>query len=360
MDREIVSFIESIQPDFSYQGTTGMLKTIIESNENMIAIDNYISTINEEAYNESLSDKFQSVKTAVGNKINDAKNVDLKAKAHKAYEFIKESIKRAIAKIKALFMTQYKKVKILYVKALEKITPLLTKLGASQNREIPYEFENLDSGELLKYINSFNSRNIIDADALQINIDTNSAAQKKYDTENMDSADSMIRSALAGTDGQLSIKDIENLKTTLKDKCFTKFTKINIGKNALKVYFDESVSGPLNTLYKNILNNEAEVMRLINKLESGGKYSEVSIKYANKFSSTLQSANIKFFDAVLGVAVTGMNNYVRAIVAAIKANAGSKVSSAKDAVAGAAGSVADKASELKNKVTGNNAEPVVK
>ena len=210
MDREIVSFIESIQPDFSYQGTTGMLKTIIESNENMLAIDNYISTINEEAYNESLSDKIQSVKTAVGNKINDAKNVDLKAKAHKAYEFIKESIKRAIAKIKALFMTQYKKVKILYVKALEKITPLLTKLGASQNREIPYEFECLDSGELLKYIKNYKSQNITN----KIDIEADIENAKNDSTDALESVDSYIRNCLAGTEGQLTIDEISNLKAT--------------------------------------------------------------------------------------------------------------------------------------------------
>ena len=115
---QIKSFIESIEPDLSYNGYDGLINFTIESTENLYAINNFIESAEEDKENFLV----RSAKT-VGGWIK------------KAFEAIYKFIKKIISKIKGLFMNLFHKLKIMYAKALEKIGKFLKeKINDKDNR----------------------------------------------------------------------------------------------------------------------------------------------------------------------------------------------------------------------------------
>ena len=70
MDNNIVSFIESIEPDLSYEGSMGAIALIVECNENMDAIEDriYDTMACESAYLEAEEKGFMDKAKEYGGK----------------------------------------------------------------------------------------------------------------------------------------------------------------------------------------------------------------------------------------------------------------------------------------------------
>ena len=345
MDKEIVSFIESIEPDFSYQGSDGILYAVMETNDNMIAIDKYISNIELESTNESFGEKFANLKQSAKDSFNAAKNRvgnakdDAAGKLSKAWDVIVEAVTRAIAKIKSLFITQLKRLQLLYAQALEKVSAEMTKLGSNEERTVDYEFDYLNANKFANYVKAYNPKEVGNAQDLAAKV-----RNGEFSNLEDESVSKVIADALAGTKGALTTDEVKNLTETLKTKCFEKATYIYIDKKALKDYFSKAVTAPIKDLYQNILKSEEQLLRVIKGFKNNRKdvVDSAVVRWMNDYSAKLQSANLKFFGAVVSVSVSGLHSYIRAIVAAIRKNAASKIKEVPGKVAGAAKGVRDK------------------
>lgn len=347
MDKEIVSLIESIEPDFSYQGSDGILYAVMETNDNMIAIDKYISDIELEPANEAFGEKLAGLAQTAKDKIKDAKDragelkTDASGKLSRALDVIVEAVKRAIAKIKSLFITQFKRLQLLYAQALEKVNAEMTKLGSNEERTVDYEFDYLNPATFANYVRAYNPKEVGNAQDLAAKV-----RNGEFSNLEDESVDKLIADALAGTSKPLTSGEVSKLTETLKEKCFLKATKVNIGKKGLKIYFNDAVTAPVKDLYQNILKSEEQLLRVIKGFKNNRKdvVDSAVVRWMNDYSAKLQSANLKFFGAVVSVSVSGLHNYIRAIVAAIRKNAASKIKEVP-------GKVADAAKEAKDKVT---------
>ena len=360
MDKEIVSFIESIEPDFSYQGSDGVLCAVMETTDNMLAIDKYISSIEElEPANESVSEKLAEMKKNAEEKIADAKEkaggfkADAAGRFKKAWDAIVEAVKRAIAKIKSLFMTQLKKVQLLYAQALEKVSAEMTKLGSNEEKTVDYEFDYLNPATFANYVKAYNPKEVGNAADLAAKV-----RNGEFSNLEDESVDKVIADALAGSAKPLTAAEVSKLTETLKEKCFLKATKVNIGKAGLKNYFNDAITAPIKELYKNILKSEEQLLRVINAFKNNRKdiVDGSVVRWMNAYASNLQSANLKFFGSVVSVSVTGLHKYIAAIIAAIRKNAVAKAKAVpgkvKDAAEDAANAAADKAAVARVIATG--------
>lgn len=108
-DDEIRSFVEAVEPDLSYKGTEGSMAMLVESAQNMIALEDFIHT---DAYQEGV---VGDVAGAVWNKIK------------KFFALIVNLIKKIIAKIKSFFIALRRKITMAAATAMKKIGEFVQK-----------------------------------------------------------------------------------------------------------------------------------------------------------------------------------------------------------------------------------------
>lgn len=327
MDKEIVSLIESIKPDFSYQGSDGVLRAVMESHDNMIAIDNYIDAINVSSYDESVSEKVAELKKNASDNLG------------KAYDVIAEAIKAAIKKIKSLFISQFRKIQVLYNQAAEKVGATLAKLGSADKKFVPYEFEYVSPEKLKGFAAAYNPSEVANPSELQIFLKNFVSGQLNDITVDM-----AIEHSLANA-GQyrLTDKEIENLTETIKIKCTVKDKEINISKAGLKAYFDHGVAESLKSLYKAELQSEERLLKSVAAFKNNRKdlvTDRSVVKHMNMYVEKLQNANFKYFNAINSVAISGFHGYLKHVVFAIRKNAAANMNT---------GKVKEAAKDFKNK-----------
>ena len=108
-DDEIRSFVEAVEPDLSYKGTEGSMAMLVESAQNMIALEDFIHT---DTYQEGV---VGDVAGAVWNKIK------------KFFALIVNLIKKIIAKIKSFFIALRRKITMAAATAMKKIGEFVQK-----------------------------------------------------------------------------------------------------------------------------------------------------------------------------------------------------------------------------------------
>ncbi len=108
-DDEIRSFVEAVEPDLSYKGTEGSMAMLVESAQNMIALEDFIHT---DTYQEGVVGDAAS---AVWNKIK------------KFFALIVNLIKKIIAKIKSFFIALRRKITMAAATAMKKIGEFVQK-----------------------------------------------------------------------------------------------------------------------------------------------------------------------------------------------------------------------------------------
>lgn len=344
MDKNIVSFIESIEPDFSYQGTEGALNFVIESNENMLVIESYLDSVEEEAIQEGL---YSWTKEKVGSAYNYGKEKGGKAytwakeNVKKAIDYIIKAIKVAIAKIKGIFFTMVRKVQVLYAQATKKIADMIASVGKSDKTaddQIELTYTRIKTEALNTKINSFIPENTEYFKGLESN---SRAADEKTEVN----SDDIIKACLGDNFS----------KEDFRKDCLSESSgkvRINAVTGNLKTEYDEDVMKPLKALYDRIMNNKKSMLSTVSKLRTADGITRHQISYANKVVNAINAASAKFFNAVFSVVVTGFHSYIKAAVFAVRhriARAGSdayaygkeKAIGAKDAVVNGAKSAKD-------------------
>lgn len=108
-DDEIRSFVEAVEPDLSYKGTEGSMAMLVESAQNMIALEDFIHT---DTYQEGV---VGDAAGAVWNKIK------------KFFALIVNLIKKIIAKIKSFFIALRRKITMAAATAMKKIGEFVQK-----------------------------------------------------------------------------------------------------------------------------------------------------------------------------------------------------------------------------------------
>lgn len=334
MDKNIVSFIESIEPDFSYQGTEGAMALIVESNDNMLVIESYLDGIETQAIQEGL---YSDAKDKAGAAYGWAKE-----KAKKAIDYIIKAIKVAIAKIKALFFQMVKKIKVLYAQAANKVGDLMSKLASKDISGIKVDWKELQFEKIRGFVSAFHPAQLPEVKGLKA--DAAGADEEDASKLNLSAKDILKKCVYAGGVSDESI-DSGKITEFLKDKCFEARTEVKGGVNALKESHDKIVD-VLKELYKNIMDTEAAMLRDVSTLRK--EADRHSVSYANKVVNAVNAACTMFFNAVFSVVVTGMHQRIKAVVYAIKHRAGKGIDAAKEKAVAAKDTVVEKAKGAKD------------
>lgn len=138
-DDEIRSFVEAVEPDLSYKGTEGSMAMLVESAQNMIALEDFIHT---DTYQEGV---VGDVAGAVWNKIK------------KFFALIVNLIKKIIAKIKSFFIALRRKITMAAATAMKKIGEFVQKhtdMNKTVNDTIAYRGLNVTATQ--KFIDNIN------------------------------------------------------------------------------------------------------------------------------------------------------------------------------------------------------------
>ena len=342
MDNNIVSFIESIEPDLSYEGSMGAMTLIVESNENMLAIEDYINKT--ELYSVYAEEAAADDKPGVVDKIKEYGG-KAKAGALKIWDYIVTAIKRAIAKIKGLFFQATKKLRVIYTQAMNKIRELLAKAVTNKNRGVAkVKWYSINMDALNGYINKFNPNTIFsDVKSKQFN----AAAFEDEARNSIGSAEGArsinavkYLSDILGMDSE----DVRNLGTILKEKCLKEESTITVSQEDVKKLFDTKVITSLNNIYKDIMTVNEGLLKIVSEKRKEAMNAEdrsAALKLANAMNR-VQSANASacgmFFNAVFGVVAKALHSAIKATLYAIKSTATGAVKDAygsvKKAVAG--------------------------
>ena len=332
MDKNIVSFIESIEPDFSYQGNEGAMALIVESNDNMLIIENYLDSIDAEIIQEGL---YTSAKDK-GSKVYEW----AKEKAKKAIDYIIKAIKVAIAKIKSLFFQMVKKVKVLYAQAMNKIGSIMSKVASKDIEGIKVSWKKLDDGMIGNLVNNFNPAELPEVK----NMKASAGAADDESVKALDSSEDMTAKKVLArcTKGIAKVyaDSDAGIAESIKGICLVEQGEISGGVEGLKSTYNKVIEH-LKNLYDKIMKNEASMLKTVSELRKEADRNSVS--YANKVVNAVNSACTMFFNAIFGVVVTGLHQRIKAVVYAIKHRAGKAYDSAKTKAGEAYDSVKTKA-----------------
>lgn len=284
MDKNIVSFIESIEPDFSYQGTEGAMALIVENADNMIAIDRYINN-DESVFVEGTFDK-------------------AKEYLSKAKKFILESIKKAIAKIKALFMHIVNKAKMLYASAVKKVSEVLAKASTSRTGiKVACEWKKLKTKEFVTFLT--------EVTATKDKTDILKQMGRSLSAEDIDRKSD-----------EFKVPTVEEMK---KDY-FTDEKYAEANKEELKKMFDNGVMLSLRTMYKNNMESCAALMKEANSIEKYNDYdaannyeaSKRMVAGMNRIVHHAVSRMTQLFNNASSVVIFAFHQQLKAVLFALK------------------------------------------
>lgn len=137
-DDEIRSFVEAVEPDFSYEGTDGAMAMVVESTHNLIALEEGI--------------EYGELSVQQENVIGDAFDAIWK-RIKQFFNWILELIKKVLAKVKAFFMMLRRKLTMAAAKAFKTIGEFVknhTNAKKMENEKI--EYNGLNAANVAKLI----------------------------------------------------------------------------------------------------------------------------------------------------------------------------------------------------------------
>ena len=142
LENQIMEFVESVEPDFRYQGTEGMMNIISESAYNMVLMESAINNSEYTTIQEGMIGDFFGA---------------IWARIKKFFNWIVGIVKKVIAKIKAFFMAIRRKLTLAAAAALRKIGDVIRSNvnmdkqgGDDKDKEVKYKSINLKKLEVLK------------------------------------------------------------------------------------------------------------------------------------------------------------------------------------------------------------------
>ena len=142
LENQIMEFVESVEPDFRYQGTEGMMNIVTESAYNMVLMESAINNSEYTTIQEGMIGDFFGA---------------IWARIKKFFNWIVGIVKKVIAKIKAFFMAIRRKLTLAAAAALRKIGDVIRSNvnmdkqgGDDKDKEVKYKSINLKKLEALK------------------------------------------------------------------------------------------------------------------------------------------------------------------------------------------------------------------
>jgi len=328
-----VAFIESIEPDFEYQGLEGAMSLVIENAENFALINDVIDEgaeiAEEEAYTEGV----------VGATVKYVR---------KAIAWIIKNIKKAIAKLKSLFLSLVHKLKMAYLSAMRSIGKFVAKHAvAKHGGEVKVKWFKLDPSKFKEIVGKIGDHIEETSQELENNIST--ADYTKYND------DDELRSKAAGMiayndkfDKSKMVK--EQLKRLTHDKkkagdygIFSEENTASASSSELKDLYDKCLVKTVNEVYKKTMKANNHLLKAAAKAEKSidknksieprigfgkqdkdGKYKssasrpKMIIRALNAGVNTVISMNSALFAAVYKTAVFALHQNIKATVYAIK------------------------------------------
>ena len=325
-----VAFIESIEPDFEYQGLEGAMSLVVENAENFALINDVIDEgaeiAEEEVYTEGV--------------------IGATAKyVRKAIEWIIKNIKKAIAKLKSLFLSLVHKLKMAYLSAMRSIGKFAAKNLVSKNGgAVKVKWFRLKSGEFGKLCEDVAGQIKDIAADCEGRIQNGAAFINAYDMDNQEADREAIDKSIE-RDKQFS--KAKFIKARLKEithnkkeagALFEAQETATASASVLKDMYEKSLVKGVNQVYKtmmkandHLLKAAAKAEKAVNKdkslagEENFGKKdkSHISrpkliIKGLNAAVHTVISLNSALFSVVYRTSVFALHQTIKATVYAIK------------------------------------------
>ena len=299
---QVRSFVESIEPDFRYQGTDGLLSIAIESAENVMTINAFI-----EADEEKENFLVRGAKTVGG---------WIKTAIKKIIEFIK----KAIAKIKSVFLSFIHKIKSLYASALEKIGKYLNSKVDFDNSRATVSWYKLQPNGL-EYA-TYWAQELSD-DALNL------LGTTKYN--NTERFASILSKSTPSQQ-----KSMDEIKSDTK--VFEHIESQRLDKGQFTTIYNGTIMKSLNKAYTNIQKINAKMISLAAQEEKklNGESTEEAkqrVKDINTAVGKVTSANTRAINQQFSIAIFAFHQALKATLFGLKGTIGAKIRAGRNKVA---------------------------
>lgn len=266
LENQIMEFVESVEPDFRYQGTEGMMNIVTESAENMILMESAINKTEYVAFQEGMIGSFAD---AIWSRIK------------KFFNWILGIIKKVIAKIKAFFMAIRRKLTMAAAAALRKI-------GDTIRSNVNMDKQGGD-GESIEY-KAINTGNVDKICANLKNIYKDIGVSSKLAEANKKAKDMLKGWRNSGTDDDTEDSQLKSSISTFKEKVEDDITDI-IDKDK-KDYLNKILEG-ITEFYKD---GEKDTDNLVTTVKSACLKEESIVPSKEAFNTAYNKAIIKSID----------------------------------------------------------------
>ena len=330
-----VAFIESIEPDFEYQGLEGAMSLVVENAENFAIINDVIDESAEIAEEEAFTEG------VIGSA---AKFV------RKAIEWIIKNIKKAIAKLKSLFLSLVHKLKMAYLSAMRSIGKFAAKnLTSKSAGTVKVKWYKLKEDQFKTLAETYTEKMVGAAEKMQADVEKARYTEKKTYSMNDDEvkgASNIIYASEHLKEAKAVKKMVKEL-TTGKDKkvggeLFTYETTASANTSSVKDLYEKSLVKGVNTAYKKMMKANNHLLKAAAKTEKsidkyvrgetnfgkkddktgeGKKHiatARLMIKTLNAGVNIIISTNSVLFSALYKTAVFALHQNIKATVYAIK------------------------------------------
>lgn len=275
-----VAFIESIEPDFEYQGLEGAMSLVVENAENFAIINDVIDESAEIAEEEAFTEG------VIGSA---AKFV------RKAIEWIIKNIKKAIAKLKSLFLSLVHKLKMAYLSAMRSIGKFAAKnLTSKSAGTVKVKWYKLKEDQFKTLAEGLTEKMVGAAEKMQSEVE-NARFTQKTTLSASDDQVTGARNIIYDSEHMKTAKTIKKMVkelTTGKDKkvggeMFTYETTASANTSSVKSLYEKSLVKGVNSAYKKMMKANNHLLKAAAKTEKSiDKYVRGETNFGKKDSKT--------------------------------------------------------------------------
>lgn len=324
-----VAFIESIEPDFEYQGLEGAMSLVVENAENYALINDVIDEGAEIAEEEVFTEG------VVGSVVKYVR---------KAIEWIIKNIKKAIAKLKSLFLSLVHKLKMAYLSAMRAIGKFAAKnLTSKHGGTVKVKWYKLKKDAFGQMCTMFTDSMVKLAEKAQSGVEVFKGMKDDVTMSVSDNSRNDMNAAIYRSEHFKEAKRIKEAvkeMTTGKDKeggaLFTKETNAPADSASLKDLYEKTLVKGVNTAYKKMMKANDHLLKAAGKAETAinkhvkgetnfgdNKKKHIStakliVKALNAHVNITISTNSVVFSAIYKTAVFALHQNIKATVYAIK------------------------------------------
>lgn len=322
LENQIMEFVESVEPDFRYQGTEGMMNIVSESAYNMVLMESAINNSEYTTIQEGMIGDFFGA---------------IWARIKKFFNWIVGIVKKVIAKIKAFFMAIRRKLTLAAAAAMRKIGDVIRSNvnmdkqgGDDKDKEVKYKSINLKklgvlkanlksasnmTAEELKTLkdkalndvsdNICKLNNDSDVDVIKKAIDNKTEDLLNVNKVNEDA----LKELLKGIIDKKNIDD-KNIITSIKDALLVD-DEITPSNDAFKSAFSGKIVSAIDDTYKAAMKLYSEEFSMLKQMQSevtkDAKNNVEKIAKENKLDDKEKRRSLSVCNYVLSKTFKGTN-----------------------------------------------------